>query len=496
MNLWQKEEIIDNKPDTTNSFPTKFSYGKIVTKLSPVDNESNVSHTSNIEIVFGNSPLQRIVVDQIKYRVVIDTIILSLSDNNIAIERNWKKDSILEIIPQTYLEPNSQYKFYFKAHYEIDSLGTWIIPYSDPYYEEVENYFHTVSVSTTDLNPQNVLYAYPVQNQYHYLQNEFNGGFIQLKIPQNELFTSSQIKVRISGRLGYIYESNATYSSEEYQISFGMPTDLDNETIYALELLKIDDGSEKELLTYHFRTSKFDNFVDKAASFKDYYDHVYMYPKRTYVHRLYIWDNNVYPEYFDKYEMGKVYGLIRGELEETSTEFKQQIDDLYSHLDKVSADFDRNKLGDEAILSLFNADILKKVNDGEIDLNQFLGIPPKECVYLIINSILPFDSLCLNEDIIFSGNAPAIEVHDGIQEGVSIFTNIMDIANVDWTIAKRWILEKYPNYMDAPEWARNLYESNPWPAEENGIWDITLKYTLPNGQVTSEKKIKWEGPDY
>jgi len=437
--------------------------------------------------------LDSIVIDSLSYRIIIDSINLSIKGIAITIDTLWKNDTILSIVPKNYLEPNNQYSLYFKAHYEIDSLGKWIVPYSKPYFEIIENTFKTVTVSTTSFQSENIEYTYPVQNQYHYLQDEFHGGFIQLKTPQNEFYSKPQLKVRISGKSGYSFLDSATYSPENYQISFDMPFDLENETIYALDFIKIDNGNEEALLTYHFRTSKFNSFEKKADVFikkQSSWDNGYF--PRPYVEILYAW-YSITKEYFDRFEMDRISGLIKPVFLETSTEFKKQIDHFYKYIDSIGSDFDRNKLGEAEWASLnYDSVTIKKIINGEIDLNHHLGMPPKECIYFGYCDNLHIDKLCLNEDLILAAVAPTLG--DRLCKGMGIYCTLMDIANFDRTIAIDWLKQKYGNSENTPAWVKDIYKYNNVPVGDNTYWYFNLNYTLPNGVITSVVKCNWYLP--
>jgi len=482
--------------DTVIKFPTDFTYNKIVNGVTPENNSLQVSHKAKPEISFRTSPLlDSIVIDSLSYRIIIDSISLSAKDIAIPIDTLWKNDTILSILPKNYLEPNSQYNLYFKAHYEIDSLGTWIVPYSKPYYEIIDNAFKTVTVSTTSFITENIEYTYPVQNQYHYLQDEFHGGFIQLKTPQNEFFDKAQLKVRISGKSGYSFVDTATYSPENYQISFNMPFDLENETIYALEFIKEVEGSEEVLYSYHFRTSKLNSFEEKAKSFI-YMQQNYLptYPLRPFVHLLYSWYINV-PEYFDKFEMELYSGLIRPVLLEKSDEFKKQINHFYKYIDSIDVNFDRNKLSkSEWVRLYYNEAYIKKIANGEIDFNQLIGIPPKECMHFNYVPKLPLDSLCLNEDLILAGEAPILQGGKDYLAGFGIYCTLMDIADFDRNIALDWLIKKYGNSENTPVWVKDIYKYDNVPVSAKTNWYFNLNYTLPNGVITSVVTCRWYGP--
>jgi len=494
----KKEEptvIIDNdtipKIDTVVKFPTDFTYNKIVKSVSPENNSLQVSHKTKPEISFRTSPLlDSIVIDSLSYRIIIDSINLSVKGVAIPIDTLWKNDTILSILPKNYLEPNSRYSLYFKAHYEIDSLGIWIVPSSKPYYEIIDNTFKTITVSTTSFLTNNIEYTYPIQNQYHYLQDEFHGGFIQLKTPQNEFFSKAQLKLRISGKSGYSFVDTANYSPENYQISFDMPFDLENETIYALDLIKNDNGNEEALLTYHFRTSKFDSFEQKGKVFIQVEESTYagIWSDASHV-ALIFGGYRIVAEHLDKFEMDRLGGLIRPVLLEKSDVFKEYINHFYKYIDSIDVDFDRNKFGEEEWQRLYyDAATIKIVVNGQIDLNQHLSIPPKECIVFHDSNKLPVDSLCLNEELIIAGTAPALE---SVFKYMNIYCTLLEIAEFDRNMAIDWLNKKYGNSENAPAWVKDIYKYNSNPAISNTKWYFNLNYTLPDDVVTSEVKCNW-----
>jgi hypothetical protein len=493
-------DIVEN--DTTTEFPSNFDYNQIVISIKPADSEKNVSHKVLPEIEFKNSPkFDSLVINNLKCKVIIDSISITLNGEKIEIDTNWKTSSLLQVIPKEYLKPNNQYQIFFEVHYEIDSLGKWIVPELNSYYETYEVDFNTINVSTTSLETDNIKYTYPIQNQYHYLQDEYHGGFIQLKTPQNEFFNTSgnlkQFKIRVSSGLGYNFETNASYSEDNYQISFDMPYNLSNESIYNLELIMTQDKEEAVLLSYHFRTSKFNRFEQKSEGIINS-EKVYWHAKRIFVHLIYVWYQG-FSEYLDKFEMDKIYGLIKPELEKTTTELSEiYLPRLYNHIDEIYADFDRNNLSREQLKSIgYDSVTIDKIHAGEIDLNEHISIPPVDAMYLSIASNLPFDSLCLNEEHILNNSAPKIEVGSGYSEGIGVYCNLADIGHLDWDIAQNWVCKNYTwNDDNNPEWVKWMYLHTICSVSNDGTWNVILKYTLPNGMVTSEKKVTWYGPSY
>jgi hypothetical protein len=284
--------------------------------------------------------------------------------------------------------------------------------------------------------------------------------------------------MRLSNDKGYIFETDITYDGDNGLIEYDMPANLDNETIYQLEILKISNNQESILFAYHFRTSMFNSFNEKFSVFN------YSSILRDYIgpamHKLIGYYD--LPEYFDEFELIPYKGLIQFELE-TKTPYYDKFlyPVLYEHIDLLEeVDFQKSTL-----LSENEKNLVVSSEDREaynIDLDKYISIPPLECFNIFQNT----EKIILMEENISANDAPAIQC-----DLFYIGCNLVIIANNEYYAAKSWLAtEYYGNSENLPEWANELYFGS-FTTFTKGDYFFTMKYVLPDGTVTSEKEVKW-----
>ena len=174
--------------------------------------------------------------------------------------------------------------------------------------EEMRHTF-TTGAAPTNIPERNVQYSYPVNRQMHFLPREYSdGGYVQLKNGQQYLFNPDP-KWRQTGRLtpvggGTSVEFDFAYHNGSKRLTMDLPQNLRPQQIYKLEIVKLpaDAGAqvdanvstatrsetqggqemsittneaagelerlqEEVVYTSYFRTSKYQTFAQKFASF-------------------------------------------------------------------------------------------------------------------------------------------------------------------------------------------------------------------------------------
>ena len=172
--------------------------------------------------------------------------------------------------------------------------------------EEMRHTF-TTAKAPTYIAEENVVYSYPVNRQMHFLPQEYDGGgYVQLKDGQQYLFDADP-KWRQTGRLTPVSGGDSQefgFSYRNKRLTMALPSDLLPEQIYKLEIVKlpaaeggqVDENvseatrsqtqggqaltiktnqaegeierlQEEVLYTSYFRTSQYQTFAQKVASF-------------------------------------------------------------------------------------------------------------------------------------------------------------------------------------------------------------------------------------
>jgi len=247
------------------------------------------------------------------YRAKLDEF--SVSNNGQPIqatfEWNGKKDvlalHLFETLPQ-----KATLKTVVKLHWEKKlPNGSW-----DPLRDnnnaisyETKEFTFTTGEAPNFIPDENVVYCYPVKNQYNLLPQESSQGYVKLRYGQSYLFQPSDDNIkwtyfaRFEQPSGNKLETPLTYNNGQSTANFSIPDALAKQSVYKLTFVKrpetqggvdsnlerktvtVDAGDanqvnvasntltgnltqsiEKVIYTSAFRTSQFNNFSEKWAS--------------------------------------------------------------------------------------------------------------------------------------------------------------------------------------------------------------------------------------
>ncbi len=244
------------------------------------------------------------------YRIKLDEMTLSNGTTKIPGTMIWNntKDVALlktaEILPQ-----QSDLKVFVKIHWEKKSGNTaWEIMKDDKgqvIYETKEITF-TTGAAPNFIPEENVLYSYPVKQQYNLHVNESGNGYVKLNYGQAYLFQSAQGEpawdyvARFKDNRGKVSDVALTYNTAEASVNFNFPATFEKQTVYSLTFIKkpkavnavdqnvqrstvqlsggegnevatssntlegtITQGVEKDIYKTAFRTSQYGSFAEK-----------------------------------------------------------------------------------------------------------------------------------------------------------------------------------------------------------------------------------------
>jgi hypothetical protein len=217
----------------------------------------------------------------------------------------WNEQSnVVAFVPLEILPPNKTLKVEAKIYFEEQTSSGWkAYLVNGKRFEEIKSTTFTSGAAPNFIPKENITYSYPIEGQMHFLKDEVNGGYIQLNIGQTYLLSVDESiwkqVLRVKTPSGQFADGSFSYNSAERRVYLNLPT-MANEMVYQMSLLNIPiateqsvsenlststvqstDGvnlkantlsgdierlKENSLLTYNFRTSKFNRFTDKLAS--------------------------------------------------------------------------------------------------------------------------------------------------------------------------------------------------------------------------------------
>lgn len=211
------------------------------------------------------------------------------------------KQDVISFISTDVLPPNAPLKTYVKIQWEELKNGAWEIMTKENGSPEIQDSFTTFTTGDApDHIPEsNVMYSYPIRNQYNFLKSESPIGYIQLQRGQPYLFENPNNEWKLNARFKSpnkeTREISYSYNISTREVLFSVPSELANETVYSLEFKKVpsmvrneDRNSntttqmsgvvkipkntlsetvskdvERDIYATAFKTSKYNSFSDK-----------------------------------------------------------------------------------------------------------------------------------------------------------------------------------------------------------------------------------------
>ncbi|MBN1112623.1 MAG: hypothetical protein JXA53_06875 [Bacteroidales bacterium] len=478
---------------------TALSGINVISDISPAHGTRDVNVFASPQATFNielNKSFEMVDVDDKKkaFRAVLDNFDITCKGEKLAGQKTWNDDNtVLAFETEDVMPGKSQVEVKVKIHFDEMVNGTWKKVIIDGKEQGEEKTFAFTTGENPDNIPKNnVKYSYPIDRMVNLYKKEYSQGYITLKKGQPGLFEPSndyKNELRFVSKQGTI-KGNFNYNKAEKTIYFDIPTQLNNNTIYSFNLVKVPskvvtditknvnnneavtetgdtlttkniEGTveltdEKMVYDLAFRTSYYDTFsekIDKTISNKYYSDII-----STGIHSMAVRFQG--KEMFDKFELGDDAGnilpLIRveGDLYDNYWYKKYMHDLLYKYY----------PVHKDAIIT--NRDV------------TVFGLPPFRDV-----DVVQWDrDLVLTESNITSGQINTEIYLTSIRSNISnrIYQDYMDL------VGKAYYLKSFGIVTDM---TTKLMNSS-FESERAGKYKFVAKYILPGKEIkTSEKKI-------
>jgi hypothetical protein len=462
-------EVRESALFTFNNSPPPVINSKILKSSYPVSQATIATEDS--VVVFFNEPFGKTkVVENHQYRAIIDEVSLV----GVPCTRVKANDSLsITLSPIDFLKGSSSFQILVKAHWEIKHNGVWkTVVWENSELRENSTITFNTAPDQLLIDNDNIAYQYPIPNQYHFLTDEYPFCFIKLIHGQESIMTLDGYSYAaiFTDFSGAKVESAITYDKNARLIKFAVPATLLKETIYSLKIVtRSPSAAETTLNSYHFRTSKYSNFVAKFNDFTFGFAGDYLVDNNPYDQPIFNWITGA-GEYFDSFEninnttsvtyQGKTYsipysgsGLVRvtGDLSTT--------------------DWYKNKIYPLVYAPL--TDPTFKITMAR-DTSLF-SYPPVEVVYFD-----RFGSGTLTPEIVASNNAPPIA--QGTRPEI-IWRNEFFMYR-DFISLQSQVVAKYINNPSPPERETKIMQGV-FPRISAGKYSYQVKYVIPSGQITS-----------
>lgn len=299
----------------------------VIADLKPDNESKDVSVFTSPQVTFNTAIGTELSMlnnqDELNtYRIVLDEFNVKHNGQNLAGTSAWNdKNDVLALRTFEILPPQASLKALVKIHWEKRlGNGNWeaLKENNRVDYETKEVDFVT-GMAPDFIPDENVVYSYPVKNQYNFLRDEYGQGYVKLRHGQAYLFQPSPADAvrwtylaRFKEQTGNTIEIPIRYNASQATVNFNIPEGLNKETVYTFTFIKkpesgdvIDknvkrdsikkeagegndvnvrsnalDGTivqniEKDIYTSAFRTSRYLTFSQKfadASSYRDLFD--------------------------------------------------------------------------------------------------------------------------------------------------------------------------------------------------------------------------------
>lgn len=298
----------------------------VISDLKPDDQSQDVSVFATPQVAFnlavGKTFSMLNEYDEVAtYRIQLDELKLMKDQEEIKGTTELAADgNAASLILRDILPPASKLTASAKIHIDRQNGGSWeALKNGSNIDYETKSVTFTTGEAPDNIPWENVAYSYPIRRQYNFYPKEYNKGYIKLKRGQPYLFAATdgagkkwKVTADMTGRNGQPVPTAVSYEENTAMVNFDIPGTLTNESVYgfAIQRSSLDgeaaannvqrktttviaeegdttsyaqntlkgtatSGLSKELISYNFRTSRYNTFVQKmnaATDPKDVFD--------------------------------------------------------------------------------------------------------------------------------------------------------------------------------------------------------------------------------
>ncbi|AZQ65172.1 hypothetical protein EI427_23450 [Flammeovirga pectinis] len=225
---------------------------EIIATITPVEGSKEVDVFTSPQVVF-NVPIDQEMelidpnLNQKKsYIIHIKDISLrsKSNDKEEVCEMIWNDEhTTLLLQPQNMLQNEAQYEFSISLDFREKKNGEWVVVNSN---DVLRRSVKFKSGKRPDyIDPQHVVYAYPVERQMNFYIEETPRGYLDMRQGDwGYLFEVSdpnkwEVKARFTSFDNSISYGNVEYNNAKKKVSFDIPSDMQTNKVYTLDLVHI-----------------------------------------------------------------------------------------------------------------------------------------------------------------------------------------------------------------------------------------------------------------
>ncbi len=222
---------------------------EMIAEVTPFENANDVSVFNVAQAVF-NLPVGEVFEitdregDTRYFRAKLNEFKLRDNGREVPGYLEWNvENDVVAFHSFEILPPHRDIELSVKVSFEERKGGSWrrVLKNFVPA-EEFRKWTFKTGTAPDHIPHSNVVYAYPMIDQYNYYQDEVDAGYIQLNTGQSYLFeqTDQWRKVlRFTSAGGARHEGSFSYNSSAKKVEFILPDGLSNNTIYTISLVNV-----------------------------------------------------------------------------------------------------------------------------------------------------------------------------------------------------------------------------------------------------------------
>lgn len=228
----------------------------VITDCSPKSGENDVDVFANPQASFLIAPGAEFQLkdnsEKLRtFRVKFNHFRITADNTTISGTQNFNEDGdVVSLVPDEILPGKKQLKLTVKITFEEKINQTWeVVKYNGADLTESKELSFTTGVAPDYIPEKNVVYSYPLKDQFNFYKNEYTNGYIQLKQGQSYLLLQSD-NWNYTGKLekGGV-KSNFTfqYDPANKRVNYTMPSNMELSSIYKLALYKIPKQAQNSV---------------------------------------------------------------------------------------------------------------------------------------------------------------------------------------------------------------------------------------------------------
>lgn len=283
--------------------------------ITPNTDEADVSVFNTPQAVFNmeiDKEFEMVDFDERSkvFKIQLDYFDIYHNNQKIPVRFKWNDDhTVVSIRPIDILPPETKLVAKAQISFKEKNGATWeTVEYDGQIITENKETSFTTGIAPDNIPLSNIEYCYPLVNQYNFHKSEYSKGYLKMLSGQDYLFENTSewtYKARFMGNDGVKIDVNLIYDHSKNELEYNIPSTLVNKKIYGLAIVgvpigaasavdenvndveqSIDTGGDdstmmvtskeaegsiieekdRNLLTYHFRTSVHSTFKQKIST--------------------------------------------------------------------------------------------------------------------------------------------------------------------------------------------------------------------------------------